>query len=119
MALAQTVAGVRQYTQLVTLMNNWDQFKQNVNTAENAKGTLNQQTAIYEKSWQAASNRVRASTEGIWDSLINSDGFVTALDGFSSLLNMVEALVDSLGGATGVLSLFGGMLAKTFTPHIS
>ena len=119
MALAQTVAGVRQYTQLVTLMNNWDQFKQNVNTAENAKGTLNQQAAIYEKSWQAASNRVRASTEGIWDSLINSDGFVTALDGFSSLLDMVESLVDSLGGATGVLSLFGGMLAKTFTPHIS
>lgn len=119
MALAQTVAGVRQYTQLVTLMNNWDQFKQNVNTAENAKGTLNQQTAIYEKSWQAASKRVRASTEGIWDSLINSDGFVTALDGFSSLLDMVESLVDSLGGATGVLSLFGGILAKTFTPHIS
>lgn len=119
MALTQTVAGVRQYTQLVTLMNNWDQFKQNVNTAENAKGTLNQQTAIYEKSWQAASNRVRASTEGIWDSLINSDGFVTALDGFSSLLDIVESLVDSLGGATGVLSLFGGILAKTFTPHIS
>jgi len=32
---------------------------------------------------------------------------------------MVESLVDSLGGATGVLSMFGGMLAKTFTPHIS
>jgi TP901 family phage tail tape measure protein len=27
MALAQTVAGVRQYTQLMTLMENWDDFK--------------------------------------------------------------------------------------------
>jgi TP901 family phage tail tape measure protein len=27
MALAQTVAGVRQYTQLMTLMENWDTFK--------------------------------------------------------------------------------------------
>jgi hypothetical protein len=40
MALAQTVAGVRQYTQLMTLMNNWSFFKENVMTAENAAGTL-------------------------------------------------------------------------------
>jgi hypothetical protein len=33
MALAQTVAGVRQYTQLMNLMNNWSFFKENVMTA--------------------------------------------------------------------------------------
>jgi hypothetical protein len=40
MALAQNVAGVRQYTQLMTLMENWDYFKENLNIANNSQGTL-------------------------------------------------------------------------------
>jgi hypothetical protein len=40
MALAQTVAGVRQYTQLMTLMENWDDFKRNLNVANNSEGTI-------------------------------------------------------------------------------
>jgi hypothetical protein len=40
MALAQTVAGVRQYTQLMTLMENWDDFKKNLNIANTSTGTL-------------------------------------------------------------------------------
>ena len=39
-ALAQTVAGVRQYNQLIALMDNWDFMKQNLNTANNSDGTL-------------------------------------------------------------------------------
>jgi hypothetical protein len=39
-ALAQTVAGVRQYTQLVALMDNWDKFQKNLSVANNATGTL-------------------------------------------------------------------------------
>jgi hypothetical protein len=43
--LAQTVAGVRQYTQLIALMDNWnagdsDSMLANLNTAYNASGTL-------------------------------------------------------------------------------
>jgi hypothetical protein len=34
------VAGVRQYSQLMSLMNNWDTFKENLNTAYDAEGTL-------------------------------------------------------------------------------
>jgi hypothetical protein len=43
--LAQTVAGVRQYTQLVALMENWDSGDNdsmiaNLNTISNSKGAL-------------------------------------------------------------------------------
>jgi hypothetical protein len=40
MALAQTVGGARQYTQIMTLMENWDFFKENLTTAKTATGTL-------------------------------------------------------------------------------
>jgi TP901 family phage tail tape measure protein len=39
-ALAQSVAGVRQYTQLIALMDNWDFMEQNLNTAKNSEGAL-------------------------------------------------------------------------------
>ena len=39
-ALAQNVAGVRQYTQLIALMDNWDEFEINLSIAEGAEGTL-------------------------------------------------------------------------------
>lgn len=119
MALAQTVAGVRQYTQLMTLMENWDYFKENLNVANNSQGTLDTQASIYAESWMAASDRVRASWEGVWDSLINSDSFITVLDGISGLIGMLDTMVESFGGAGGTIALFGGLLGKAFTPQIT
>nr|DAP22875.1 MAG TPA: minor tail protein [Caudoviricetes sp.] len=39
-ALAQAVGGVRQYTQFIALMDNWDFMKKNLETAKNATGEL-------------------------------------------------------------------------------
>jgi hypothetical protein len=38
--LAQTVAGVRQYNQLVSLMDNWDFFESNLDIANTSDGAL-------------------------------------------------------------------------------
>jgi bacterioferritin (cytochrome b1) len=39
-ALAKSVAGIRQYTQLIALMDNWDFMKKNLNTVSESAGTL-------------------------------------------------------------------------------
>jgi len=41
-ALAQTVAGVRQYTQFVALMDNYDKVLKNEQTAKNSSGTIDE-----------------------------------------------------------------------------
>jgi len=74
---------------------------------------------MYAESWMAASDRVRASWEGVWDSLINSDSFITVLDGISGLIGMLDTMVESFGGAGGTIALFGGLLGKAFTPQIT
>jgi TP901 family phage tail tape measure protein len=53
-ALAKSVAGVRQYTQLIALMDNWDFMEENLATAKNSTGTLQEQADIYAESWEGA-----------------------------------------------------------------
>ena len=75
-ALAQTVAGVRQYTQLIALMDNWDYFGENLNVAQGSDGTLERQANIYAESWEGASNRVRSAMEGIYSTLLDDEFFI-------------------------------------------
>ena len=123
-ALAQTVAGVRQYTQLVALMENWnngdnDSFQANLSTINTSSGALQEQADIYAESWEAASNRVRAAAEGIYQDLLDDDFFITALDGFEKILTSVDNTIGAMGGLKGVLSIISTLLLKTFGSDIS
>ena len=67
-ALAETVAGVRQWTQLIALMDNWDFFEENLAIAQGSEGALEAQANIYAESWEAARKRIKAAGEDIYDS---------------------------------------------------
>lgn len=118
-ALAQTVAGVRQYTQLMALMNNWDFFQENLESAYNATGALDEQADIFAESWEAASNRVRAAAEGIYQDIIDDDFMIDMLDGLESVLSGVDRFIDALGGVEGVLLTIGALSTKIFHKQIS
>ena len=118
MALAQTVAGVRQYNQFVALMDNWDYFQQNLNSSLSSTGSLTEQAKIYAESWEASEKRVRAAAEGIYQSLINDDFFIDFNDGLASGLEGVEGLVKGLGGMKGILSSVGGIFLSVYAKEI-
>lgn len=117
-ALAQTVAGVRQYTQLVALMDNWDKFEVNLKIAEGAEGTLQEQADIYAESWEAARDRVQASAETIYQTLLNDEFFIDLTDLFSELLDGIGTLSKGLGGLPGVLAVVGTAFTKIFDQKI-
>lgn len=104
-ALAETVAGVRQWTQLIALMDNWDFFKENLAMAQNADGALEQQAEIYAESWEAARDRTKAAAEDIYDSLINPDFYIGVDDMVTPLLSRTADVIDALGGLQGVLAV--------------
>lgn len=118
-ALAQTVAGTRQYTQLLALMNNWDFFKENVETARNSEGALQEQADIYAESWEAANKRLRASFQGLWDTVISDDFFIGIINGTSKTIDLIDKLIDSLGGLPGLLGTIGGLATKLYSKDIS
>ena len=123
-ALAQTVAGVRQYNQLVSLMDNWDSgdsdsMMANLNTARGSSGALQEQADIYAESWEAAQKRVEASLEAIYANLINDEAFIGILDGISDVLDGFNSLIDAVGGLNGVLGILGGVLGKIFHKQLA
>ena len=122
-ALAQTVAGTRQYTQLVALMDNWnkgdsDSMQANLSTAYGAEGTLQDQADIYAESWEAARDRVTAAAEQIYASLLDDDFFITILNGFEKFLVGVNSVIDGMGGLKGILLLVGGIFTQHFAKEI-
>jgi TP901 family phage tail tape measure protein len=114
-ALAQAVAGIRQYNQLVSLMDNWDYFQENLSVARNAEGTLDEQAKIYAESWEAAQDRVKAALESIYTDLFKDEMFIDGLNAISGFLELLDAVIDRVGGLHGVLSTLGVVLTKVFS----
>lgn len=107
-ALAQTVAGTRQYNQLMALMENWftddaDSMVANLGYTDVATGELQKQADIYAESWEAAGDRVQASLQSIYTDLIDDKFFIKLTDGFSELLDSVDAFIDGIGGIKTIL----------------
>lgn len=117
-ALAQTVGGVRQYATLIALFDNWDQFQRNLDVTRNAEGTLEEQSEIYEQSWEAARKRVLTAWQSIYQDLIDDEFFIDTLDGITSILKGVDKLIDSIGGLKGVLATVSSLVMTVFNKQL-
>lgn len=113
-ALAQAVGGIRQYTQFIALMDNWDFMKENLETAKGATGELQKQADIFAESWEAARKNVKASAEGIYDSLVKDEFWIDLTNGFAGFLKIIESAINSVGGLKGVLLGLAIILQKQF-----
>ena len=113
-ALAQTVGGVRQYTNLIALMDNWDKMQENVLIAEDAEGTLQEQADIYAESWEAAQKRVKAAAEAIYADLFNDKFFIELTNGLAKLIDTVSGVVKGFGGLQGVLLAISSIFLQKY-----
>ena len=111
-ALAQTVAGVRQYTQLIALMDNWGTFQENLVTAQGSEGTLQNQADIYAESWEAAGKRVKAAAEELYEKLFDDEFFIDITNAVGDLVEFISDFTDSLGGVKGLLSGIAVLVLK-------
>ena len=117
-ALANTVAGTRQYTNFIALMDNYDKVKQNVNLAMTADGTLEEQAEIFAESWEASAKRVKASMEELYNKVLNDKVFIAFNNAIADGVSLLSKLVDGFGGLKSIVamvlplfvSLFGGKI---------
>ena len=114
-AFAQTVGGVRQYTQIMALFENFDKYQANLKNTRLADGELNKQQEIYAESWEAASKRVKASLEGLYTQLIDDKAITKLTSMFAKIIDGFTKLTESFGGAGNFIGLIVGQIA---TSHI-
>ena len=102
--IAQTMAGQRQYTNLIALFDNYqDKYVSALNTARNASGTLNKQNSVYLEDINTKITQLTTSTEKLWMNLIDTDSFKGIIEGLTTIIQKVDVLFQSLGGGGAIL----------------
>ena len=117
-ALAQTVGGVRQYNQLISLMDNWDVMQTNLTTAKNSSGALQEQADIYAESWEAANKKVKASLEGLYTDLIPTETIIDITNGFAVVIEGVDEFIQGMGGLKSILLMISTIALNRMAPSL-
>lgn len=118
-AIAQAMAGKRQYNNLLALFDNWDMYNQALETSKNATGTLQKQQDIFMESTAAHIQQLKTQWEDLYDSLVDTDSVNNITDSFTFLLDKTTNFIDAIGGGEGVLLGFGAIATKVFSNQIA
>ena len=119
-ALAQNVAGVRQYNQFVTLMDNWNTgMLKNVELAKESEGTLNKQYQTYEESLAASKKRVAEALNLTKASLLGTEDMSKAYNFLEKFITVINDLLDAFGGLPTIILMVTTALTKMYQPQIS
>ena len=118
-ALAQSIAGTRQYSRMMALFDNWNMYESAKEISEDSAGTLQKQQDIYIKSMEAHLNKLQAEAEDLYQSIFNAEDINPLIDALTKTTYLVKNLIDSIGGGRGLLALLGTTGINLFGDKIS
>ena len=118
-SLSQTVAGTRQYNNLLSLFDNWDMYTKALDTSANAAGTLQEQQDRYMERTTAHLQQLKTATEDVYDSLFDPKALNKLIDGVTDVVELFGNLVDAIGGGKGALLLLGSVGSQVFGKQIA
>lgn len=118
-ALAQTVAGVRQYNQFIALMDNYDIMQNNIKEAKNSSKTLYEQQLEYENSIAGKQAKSQAAAEKLKSAFMDDEDIKKFYDTLTKVFEVLAKVVDRLGGLKGVVLTVSSVLTKLYQPQIS
>jgi TP901 family phage tail tape measure protein len=118
-AMAQTLAGTRQYNNLYALFENWDMYLSALETSQGAAGTLQKQQDTYMESTEAHLDRMAAAAENFQDSLLDDRGINAFADIMTVVTNLATGFVDSIGGGVGAVLNLGAVFTNVFKKQIA
>ena len=117
-AVAQVIGGTRQYTTMMALFSNWDKYQQNFELTQNSEGALEEMQQTRLEGWEAASKRMQASLETIFQDLINDQGMISLINSLTKVIDQIENVIKSFGGLQGILVQVGTIAAQVFSKNI-
>ena len=118
-AVAVAAAGKMQYTRLMTLMENWDMYRENLETSQNSMGTLQEQQDIYMESTQAHLQQLSTAWERVWNAMSDSKSTRSLIDVLTELVTGMANFTEAVGGGGNALLLFGSIGTQIFSKQIA
>lgn len=118
-AIAQAMAGKRQYNNLLALFENWDMYESALETSKNATGTLQEQQDIYMESTSAHLQQLSTQWEELYQTIVDTKDINKAVDLLTSLLDKMTLFTNSIGGGSGALLGLGAVATKVFRQQIA
>ena len=117
--LARTMAGQRQYNNLIALFDNWSNYTDLVNVSLDSQGTLMEKNSRYMDSLAAHMEQLGAAGQRVKSDLIDEESIKNLVDFGTDAVNVFGSLIQSLGGGGQALLNFGAMFASLFSGTIS
>lgn len=118
-ALAQTIAGTRQYSRMMALFDNWDMYQEAKATSVDSAGEIETQQERYLDSMEAHLNKLTSEAEELYQTLMDPKGLNPLIDALTSIVGLVENVVQSLGGGAGLLGVLGAIGMNAFSNQIT
>ena len=118
-AAAVALAGKRQYNNLIALFENWDMYEEAKSTSKGGAGELQKQQDIYMESMEAHLNQLKTETEDLYQTLLDPEGLNPMIDVLTTLVGLVNNMIQSLGGGADLLNTLGAIGLNVFSKQIT
>ena len=114
--IATTIAGNRQQSRFLALMNDYDRTMELVTSSTDSAGRSSQQFRNYSTGLESSLNRVKAEAEDFYASLSNGNGAIKgAYDLFADFLSLLNKLGPALTFAGAGITTFFAKLSKNIS----
>jgi hypothetical protein len=70
---------------------------------------------MYEESWEAASKNVKASMEGLFNTLVPTDTLIDLVNGLADIVDGFTNIIDAVGGLRTILLLLANATLNHFS----
>ena len=117
-AIATTLAGKYQLARFEALMNRSDMYNEYKSASQNADGTLDVMNEKYVNSIEGKMNKLQATFEETLGKFFETDDFYGFIDGLTTAVDLMNQLVDAIGGGKSALIGFGAVAGKVFSTSI-
>ena len=114
-AVAEALAGKQQLNKFIALFNNWDMYQDALATSINSTGAAMEQNEIRMDSLEYKTNQLKATTEEMFLTVVDSDLFKDLIDGATVFMKVLTGIFDILGDMTPLLTTIGVALSSAFS----
>lgn len=128
-AIAQAVAGTRQQSRFVAIMQDWERTQELATEAQDSAGASAAQYAKYAEGMEGAMTRLQTSWQSFTQSLVDSEGIIKIVNMGTDILTGVSDFIDKgnplaktlLATVTGIFLVYAATnkLAKSFNIEVS